>query len=81
MVTKTQRMKAALLLEGQPKSVLLEHLRALIRMYGIASSTDPLIDRLCYEILFLDLLIVRHFGQFQAMWGRRDSKDPTHVEW
>jgi hypothetical protein len=81
MVTKTQRMKAALLLDGHTKSVLSEHLRALIRMYGIASSTDPLIDRLCYEILFLDPLMVRHFGRFQAMWGRRDSKDPTHVEW
>jgi hypothetical protein len=81
MVTKTQLMKAALLLGGHPKSVLSEHLRAFIQMYGIASSTDPLIERLCYEILFLDPLMVRHFWRFQAIWGRRDSKDPTHVDW
>jgi hypothetical protein len=38
MVTKTQRINAALLFDGHPKSMLSEHIRAMIWMYSIGVS-------------------------------------------
>jgi hypothetical protein len=53
-LTPTERMKAALELDGFAKSIMAEQLRAMIRMYGIGVIKDGAIDQLCYEILFLD---------------------------
>jgi hypothetical protein len=81
MVTKTQRIKATLLLDGHPKSVLSEHIRAMIRMYGIGGIKDGATEQLFYEILFLDPLTTRHFGRFQRMWEQHNSTAQPYLEW
>jgi hypothetical protein len=80
-MTKTARMKEALDLDSNEKSVMAEHVQAMIRAYGIGGITDSLVDRMCFEIIFLDPLTVRHFEQFQHMWDRRESNQEPFLEW
>jgi hypothetical protein len=80
-LTPTERMKAALELDGFGKSIMAEQLRAMIRMYGIGGIKDGAIDQLFYEILFLDPLTPRHFGRFQPMWEHRNNTQPPFLEW
>jgi hypothetical protein len=71
-------MKKAPDLDGHAKSVMSEHVRPMIRIGGIK---DSLVDRIWYEIIFLDPLTTRHFSQFQNMWDRRESRDQPFLEW
>jgi hypothetical protein len=80
-MTPTARLKAALHLDGPAKSLMAEHLRAMIRMYGIGGIKDGAIEQLFYEILFLDPLTTRHFGRFQGMWEHRASAAQPYLEW
>jgi hypothetical protein len=79
-LTPTERMKAALGLEGFAKSIMAEQVRAMIRMYGMGGVKDGATDQLLYEILFLDSLTTRHFGRFQPMWEHRTSNQPPFLE-
>jgi hypothetical protein len=80
-VTDTERIKEVLKLQNtRIKTLMAEHIRAMIRAYGIGGIKDSAVEAMMYEILFLDPLTVRHFGQFQAMWPHRASKRAQHTE-
>ena len=70
-----------LLLKGFPKTFLAEHIRALIRNYGLRGIKSDGSDGLLYDILFLDNITTDHFAQFQPMWENRYSEDPGHKKW
>jgi hypothetical protein len=76
----TAHLKAALHLDGPAKSLMAEHLRTMIRMYGFGDIKDGVIELLFHEILFLDPLTTRQFGRFQGMWEHRASAAQPYLE-
>jgi hypothetical protein len=76
-----ERIKEVLKLQHtRTKTLMAEHIRAMIRAYGIGSIKDSAVEAMIYKILFLHPLTVTHFGQFQAMWPHRASKRAQHTE-
>jgi hypothetical protein len=80
-MTATAHLKAALDLDGPAKSLMVEHLLALIRIYSIGGIKDGAIERLFYEILFLDLLTTCHCCRFQGMWEHCVSTAQPYLDW
>ena len=70
-----------LLLDGYRKTYLAEHIRGLIRIYGLHGIKSDGALGLLYDILFIDNITTDHFSRFQGMWIHRYSVVPEHVEW
>jgi hypothetical protein len=79
--TPNDDIKRLLLLEGSRKTFLAEHIRALIRIYGLRGIKADGSDGLLYDILFRDNITTDHFAQFQWMWHNRFSGVQEHKEW
>ena len=79
--TLNDDIKRLLLLGGSRKTFLAEHIRALIRIYGLRGIKSDGADGLLYDILFCDNITTDHFAQFQGMWDNRFSKAHEHVDW
>jgi hypothetical protein len=74
-------IRRVLKLDGYRKTYLAEHIRGLIRIYGLGGIKSDGALGLLYDILFIDNITTNHFSQFQEMWTHRSSELPEHVEW
>jgi len=74
-------IKRVLQLDGYRKTYLAEHIRGLIRIYGLRGINSDGLLGLLYDILFIDNITTDHFSQFQEMWTHRSSEVPEHMEW
>jgi hypothetical protein len=63
------------------KSLMSEHIRPMIRMYHISGIKSERAWDLMHDILFLDPVTTRHFGQFQRMWLQRHDRDSPSLPW
>ena len=79
--TTNDDIKSLLHLNGYRKTYLAEHIRALIRIYGLEGMKSHGTTGLFYDILFLDTITAHHFQQFQGMWELRLSTLPEHKKW
>ena len=83
--TISDEISRVLLLEGHRKTYIADHIRALIRIYGLAGMKSDGMVGLMFDILFIDNTTTDHFGKFQEFWPEyRPSDDldnPEHREW
>ena len=79
--TTNDDIKRLLHLDGYRKTYLAEHIRALIRMYGLEGMKSHGTTGLFYDILFIDNITTEHFRRFQAMWELRLSTLPEPKKW
>lgn len=80
--SKTDAWKSLLrFTSSRARSFYAEHIRALIRIYGLRGIGDENGLRLLHDILFTDPTCVKHFAQFQHMWEHRNERKGPHFVW
>jgi hypothetical protein len=83
--TLNDDIRRVLLLNGYRKTYIASHIRALIRIYGLAGIKSDGTTGLMFDILFIDNITTDHFGQFQELWPEHrasdDLENPEHQEW
>src|SRR5436190_451807 len=78
--TKTDNIKRVLRVDGALKAMITEHVRGMIRTYGLKGLKSDGSEDFQYELIHTDPVTSPHFRHLRRLWKHRDRAEAPYRE-